>query len=142
MYKAIQIADYILSKCTKESSPISNLQLQKIMYYIQRDFLQNTPEALFEEDFEAWQFGPVVPEVYYKYCGFGGMKIRIQEATSYSNDEAIFSKIDTIVESKRKENPWTLVEDTHQPQKAWAYVYKNGAGNHQIISKELIKTRG
>lgn len=63
MYAALSIARYIIDKCTKERYPISNLQLQKILYYIQREFLQQGMKA-FPEEIEAWQFGPVVPEVY------------------------------------------------------------------------------
>ena len=38
MYSALTIAKYIIDKCTEENSPISNLQLQKILYYIQSEF--------------------------------------------------------------------------------------------------------
>ena len=138
-YKAIDISKYIINKCTIEQYPISNLQLQKILYYIQRTFLENNMLA-FDDDFEAWQFGPVVPDVYYQYCGFGSLNIRMKyNITVDSNFAAI---INPIVEAKRNLNPWSLVEDTHKPGKAWAQVYNNGLGNHTIIPKELIKTNG
>ena len=38
MYKAMELSTYIVSKCIKEDCPISNLQLQKILYYIQKAF--------------------------------------------------------------------------------------------------------
>ena len=77
MYLALEIAKYIIDKCTKDNCPISNLQLQKILYYIQREFLQQG-EIAFPEEIEAWQFGPVVPEVYRQYCGFGALPIRMR----------------------------------------------------------------
>ena len=40
-YNAIDLARYIISKCSKEQCPISNLQLQKILYYIQVEWLSN-----------------------------------------------------------------------------------------------------
>lgn len=40
MYSALNMAKYIIDKCTKDRYPISNLQLQKILYYVQREFLQ------------------------------------------------------------------------------------------------------
>ena len=40
-YEAVHIAKYIINKCTIDQHPISNLQLQKILYCIQRDFLKN-----------------------------------------------------------------------------------------------------
>ena len=57
--------------------PISNLQLQKILYYLQVYFIQHEGIPLFEDEIEAWQFGPVIPEVYYEYCGFGGFEIQL-----------------------------------------------------------------
>lgn len=62
-YSALDVAKYIINKCTIEHDAISNLQLQKILYYIQKWFLQNGLVA-FDDDFEAWSFGPVVLSVY------------------------------------------------------------------------------
>ena len=39
MYSALELSKYIVTKCINDGKPISNLQLQKILYYIQRDFL-------------------------------------------------------------------------------------------------------
>ena len=36
-YRAMDVAEYIVSKCSRERHQISNLQLQKILYYIPRD---------------------------------------------------------------------------------------------------------
>lgn len=138
-YKAIDIAKYIINKCTNEQHPISNLQLQKILYYIQKTFLESDMLA-FDDDFEAWQFGPVVPEVYYQYCGFGSLSIRMKYDVNVDSDYSTI--INPIIETKRLLNPWNMVEDTHKPGKAWAQVYNNGLGNHSVIPKELIKVRG
>ena len=139
MPTALEIAKYVVNKCTKENHPISNLQLQKILYYIQKEFLDNGREA-FKDDIEAWQFGPVVRNVYNYYCGFGAMPITMEYDTNICKESAVI--INPIVEKKRKLNPWDLVADTHQPQKAWAEVYKDGLGDHNVIPKELIKTKG
>lgn len=137
--KAIDIAKYIINKCTSDTHPISNLQLQKILYYIQKDFLQSGDEA-FEDEIEAWQFGPVVPDVYYHYCGFGSLPILMNYHTNISPSD--ISKIDPIVEKKRLLNPWDMVEDTHTEGKAWSQIYNNGVGDHRIIPKPLIRLRG
>ena len=77
-YNAIDLARYIISKCSKEHCSISNLQLQKILYYIQVEWLSKNNEPLFNNDICAWQFGPVVPDVYYLYNGYGASKILSQ----------------------------------------------------------------
>ena len=73
--RAVDLADYIIDKCNKDDMPISNLQLNKILYCIQRHFLKQGTYA-FYDDIEAWCFGPVIPDVYYKYGICGVMPIR------------------------------------------------------------------
>ena len=135
MYLALEIAKYIIDKCTKDNCPISNLQLQKILYYIQREFLQQG-EIAFPEEIEAWQFGPVVPEVYRQYCGFGALPIRMRYMARIELDD--IRMINPIIEKKRILNP----SDTHSSGKAWDLIYRDGAGDHQVIPQELIKSKG
>ena len=140
MYNAMELSTYIVSKCIKEDCPISNLQLQKILYYIQKAFL-NRGDRAFSDNIEAWQFGPVVPNVYDHYCGYGAMPISF---SSIKYDVAKEDKqlIDSIVESKRVLAPWDLVEETHKKGGAWDKTYKNGSGSHEVIPTELIKAVG
>lgn len=143
MYSALEIAKYIVLKCINDKHPISNLQLQKILYYIQKNFLQSKNERAFADDIEAWQFGPVVPNVYYHFCAFGSMSIIFYLGTLLNEinyDDK--SSIDAIVEEKRKINVWDLVNDTHKPNGAWAKIYKNGEGNHHVIPINLIQKEG
>ncbi len=141
MYFAIDLSKYIINKCTSDGHPISNLQLQKILYYIQKEFLKNDSQA-FPDSIEAWQFGPVVPISYYNFCGFGSMPISIK----YENVIALSSEdsklIDNIIEVKRNLDPWTLVNDTHKIGGAWEKTFDNGRGNHREIPIPLIKEVG
>lgn len=139
MYPALNMAKYIIDKCTKDRYPISNLQLQKILYYIQREFLQQGAMA-FPENIEAWQFGPVVPGVYKQYCGFGALPIRMRyTVVIQENDQRI---INPIIEKKRILNPWDMVSDTHSSGKAWDLIYNDGLGDHQVIPQDLIRNKG
>ena len=119
---------------------ISNLQLQKILYYVQKDFLQRDCVA-FSDNIEAWQFGPVVPVVYYKFCGFGAMPITSTFECG-GIDSLDLQAIDRVVDVKKFLNPWDLVADTHKENGAWDQIYQNGLGNHRIIPLSLIKAEG
>ena len=46
---------------------ISNLKLQKLLYYAQGSFLAVTDSPLFDDPIVAWQHGPVVESVYHEY---------------------------------------------------------------------------
>ena len=139
MYKALDIAKYIINKCTNDNIPISNMQLQKILYCIQREFLKSGKEA-FSDEMEAWQIGPVVSEIYYKYCGFGAMPIRMKYTIDICDYDVPI--INSIVEGIRILKPWDLVKDVHRKGSAYDIVYDNGVGDHKIIPKALIKKRG
>lgn len=138
-YSAVELSKYIVTKCANDKCPITNLQLQKILYYIQKDYLSRG-ELAFEDQFEAWQFGPVIRAVYYYFCGNGAMPIISRYDTKIDKSDRCY--IDPIVEKKRTLNPWDLVEDTHKPSGAWYKVFNNGQGNKQIIRNNLIKTFG
>lgn len=137
MYMAIDLSKYIIFKCIKDDYPISNLQLQNILFYIQKDFL-NRGKIAFAEDIEAWPFGPAVPDVYYYFCGFGAMPISILNG-EYSVNAQDKEVIDNIIEEKRVLNPWESVAEIHKPNGAWNKVYRNGIGNRQVISTDLIR---
>lgn len=142
MYTAIDLSKYIVTKCAMDGHPLSNLQLQKILYYVQRAYLKRRERA-FSDSIEAWQFGPVVPNVYYKFCGFGAMPITRTFADAETGISVRdLNLIDGIVEKKRDLDPWEMVAETHKPGGAWDRTYRNGLGNRKVIQPELIRAEG
>lgn len=67
MYSAIDVAEYIVARCADSGRPVTNLQLQKILYYVQLNFLRTYDKCIFEDDILALRHGPAVKEVYDKY---------------------------------------------------------------------------
>lgn len=137
-YNVLDIAKYVINKCTEENQPISNLQLQKILYFIQGKWLKENNAPLFDSVIAAWQYGPVVPEVYYVFCGYGAGKILSTYPDSGLPD-AITAMIDPVIEERRNYSPWDLVDETHEPGKAWDTIYQNGEGSHCEIPIQLIQ---
>lgn len=66
-YNALDIARYVIKYSNDRDYGVSNLKLQKILYFIQAYFLIQTNSPCFKELIEAWDFGPVVPAVYKRY---------------------------------------------------------------------------
>ena len=76
MYSALDVARYVVNYANENEMIVSNLKLQKILYFIQMQFLINDPERpCFDDDIEAWAFGPVVPEVYREFKRYGSLSI-------------------------------------------------------------------
>jgi uncharacterized phage-associated protein len=61
---AKRLADYILSESEKRGIAVTNLKLQKLLYYCQGWYLAFCDEPLFPERIEAWIHGPAVPPVF------------------------------------------------------------------------------
>ncbi len=141
MYTAVDLSKYIVNKCVADGHPISNLQLQKILYYIQVEFLKQGKTA-FTDQIEAWQFGPVVPNAYYYFCGFGAMRITEQYDGAAQPLAEDIDSIDNIVQEKSTMNPWQVVADTHRPGGAWKSIYRDGEGNHQVIPLAVMRKLG
>ena len=65
MANIFDTAKYIL----EQSGPMSTMKLQKLCYYAQAWSLVWDNSPLFKEDFQAWETGPVCPELFYKIQG-------------------------------------------------------------------------
>ncbi|WP_095298883.1 type II toxin-antitoxin system antitoxin SocA domain-containing protein [Helicobacter sp. 12S02232-10] len=138
--EALKVAKYIINKCIELEKPISNLQLQKIMYFVQLDFLKETRKKLITDEFKAWQYGPVLEEVYYKYRIFGSNKMFLPEEDSQldlSDEEQ--SIINQTIEKSIKLPAWELVQKSHHPNGAWVATFKDGAGDKNTIPDFLIE---
>lgn len=138
MYSALLVARFAINHCNEIKTSISNLKLQKILYFIQADFLVNKNEPCFYEEIEAWNLGPVVPEVYMAFKIYGSSNIPFQK--DYTVMEAI-SKPDQIrimnmTEKCSKYSTSALVDITHK-QAPWRNAYQPYRSN--IIEKESIK---
>lgn len=120
--KALAIAKYILSLVDEEKGQIiSNLALQKLLYYCQGYYLAYTQgkERLFEEDLIAWKYGPVVPDVYYYY------KNKVEKCSALPINEITDdiiqnitknqkNVIETVFEYFKGYSAIALMEQTHQ----------------------------
>lgn len=116
---ATDAAIHIVNFCIDENQPISNLQLQKILYFCQVESYRTRGKRLFDDDFEAWRYGPVIPGVYRLFSIFGGLKIkhRVVETARLSFDESRL--VERVARDLRRLHPWELVGKTHSKGSPW-----------------------
>lgn len=137
-YTANEIAKWFLRenrimKDEADADSISNLKLQKLLYYAQGCYLAITDETLFDEEILAWKHGPVVNEVYqeYKHCKSNGIP----------DDEIEIIKVDPKTENILNQvynvfgqySAWGLRNMTHN-EKPWKETEQN-----RVIKLEVIK---
>lgn len=124
MYSARNIAQYIIEYESNMQRPVSNLRLQKLLYFVQAQSLVSLNSPCFDDDIEAWDFGPVVPNVYQQYKIFGSSIIpcdfthSILEHISSTIKKAINSMLDICAQYTTSQ----LVEITHH-QDPWINAY-------------------
>lgn len=120
-------ADYIT-----DNYDVTNLVLNKLLYYIQGFYYAFYDEFIFDENCKAWQYGPVYGTQYYKYKEFKDNPINI---ASFENDllnEEEINLINNVVKSFSCYGGNVLIEFTHHEQ-PWSMTK-----NNKIIKKELL----
>ncbi|KAA9237337.1 MULTISPECIES: Panacea domain-containing protein [Aerococcus] len=111
-----EFASHVLSRAYKKEINITNLQLQKVMYYalkesvLENPALENIAKEIYTEPFQVWRYGPVVPEIYSKFSGFGASSLPTILYKEYDEYKDFNPKIDYLLE----QNPFDLVNRSHQ----------------------------
>ena len=133
--KIIQLANLIIKMAAEKGDLITNLKLQKLLYYEQGYHLACFGKPLFNEEVLAWQYGPVVREVYDAFSKCGGRALMPQGGVySFRNkeEEALFEE---VFDAYNKYSASYLVEMTHN-EAPWKSVQAN---TDSVISKESMK---
>lgn len=122
-YTALDIARYIIKHEHDAGREISNLRLQKLLYFVQAKFLAEKRPPCFSDPIVAWDFGPVVLSVYHEYKIFGGLDILSSEI-GIPIDSETSSVIDNILDYCAKYPTYQLVNITHN-QDPWKRARQN-----------------
>lgn len=128
-YEAMEIAQYIITYAKKNKNLITNLQLQKILYFAWRDYYKETKCYLFKDRIEAWPYGHVVPSVYFKYSIFSAMTLNFNYENDIDIEESVTNIIDKTIEDYYRKRIMDLVRESHESGKSWDIVYKKNKKN-------------
>lgn len=132
MYRALDVANYVINRYNENNISITNLKLQKVLYYIQAAFLVERGPGCFKDEIMCWRHGPVIQSVYNKFSKYGSEIIPRQEQKSQmvfdegkwkfesrlinKNDIDIKDRnlIDKVADGLASYEPWYLVDRTHE----------------------------
>lgn len=124
---------------------ISTRKLQKLAFYSQGVSLAIFEEPLFDEEFQAWQHGPVCRELFQKHKGEFSVST---ESFPYGNPQALTPNelmvIDAVISTFGYLSGDQLSDLTHQEDTPWSITRKKNNLNPDessdaIIEKDLIK---
>jgi len=151
-------ANYIIEKLNEEKiDDLTNLKLQKLLYFAYGVHLSLFNEKLFNDEIQAWKLGPVIPSVYNEFKDHGknpiGANVRavilkgdysgevdeipeIDEWTNENKAKSLFIACSAYGEKKA----WDLVDILHNGEKsAWKKNYSETTRGI-IIPDEDIKS--
>ena len=114
---AQDVADYFLANADELGPPITNMVLQKLVYYAQGFHLALQGEPLFGEEIEAWEHGPVLPDLYDSYKIYGKSPIDLHDLAAADIEERLAPEVREILDVVQsvygKIDAWHLSRLTH-----------------------------
>ena len=136
---ATEIASFFIRKYGSDLY-LTNLKLNMLVYFSQVETIKVTGDFLFQDDIQAWEYGPVEPSVYAAYRKFGRGRIEETSETVPSSKDSNFDLpgkiIDRVAASYGHMTVFELVEYSHRSGSAWRKAYEP-EGN-RIITKQMI----
>lgn len=130
------VVNTLIHKSILEKQPLTHLKIQKLLYFLHGHYLASHKELLLDEQFKAWQYGPVIPEVYEKLKHYGSNPVTrflpiidrqtMEEKYFVANDQDLkffeifnlvwnkyskFSALELSNLSHKKNSPWDLTSD-------------------------------
>lgn len=135
-YDPRAVANLLLDLASKEEEgplPISNLALQKLLYFAHGHFLIRTGKPLVRGAFEAWTYGPVHPGVYQAFKSETDRPIKIRAVgrdamTGEVHDLTLPDDVDVrrhlreVIRAYGHLSPGQLIDISHAPKGPWATV--------------------
>lgn len=138
MLKVLQVAAYIMSRYyTANNIKMDEMKLHKLLYFAQRESYIQNDRPLFNERFEAWQYGPVMVCVREAYASdnFG-------EVPSDDVLKPYMKTFDSVFEFYANRSSWTLSMLSHAEtswQKARNGYSDNATNCHVQIDNNDIR---
>lgn len=127
----MNLARDVIRYSDRHGKLVSNLKLQKTLYYIQGYCLKFFSRKAFDNAIVHWAYGPVVLDAYYGYSIFGGEPITlpIDEETSSDNlfagySPAMKAVIEKVINKCNDCNAQSLVRQTHK-ETPWIDTKRN-----------------
>lgn len=134
-------AKYIISYFRNNNIEVTNLKLQKLLYFLEAIYMVALDENyLFNENFYAWNYGPVSKKVYDQYKIFGSMPIILDEPVSINRTNEIF--IQNLFMIFNDYSVSDLIEFSHQKGSPWYEIYMKYGENipkNEVIQKYSTK---
>lgn len=145
-YNASVIAYAFVKKGIEEGSPVTQMKLQKLVFFAHGIHLAQYGEPLIDEKFQAWKFGPVVRDIYTSYRFYGSEPISdtlwifrsdILDKELDELSTKVKDTVSTTWNTLKSFNASQLSNWTHKVGSPWQKVYVEGEKDIDIPNAEI-----
>ena len=152
-YPSPSIANEFLKQASEAEQPLTAMQLQKLCYLSHGFSLALFDKPFTNDKIEAWDYGPVYPDLYDAVKRYGGAPIAelIHQSNWAEKEEVRGPVMKADLSADERELTETVWKDygsfeafqlsalTHEDDSPWAKVYRPGQRN-LVIEDSLIKS--
>lgn len=144
-YPPLAVANAALEEAWAQGKQFTIMQLLKIVYIAHGWSLGLLNSPLVNREPQAWEHGPVFPEIYREFRRFGSQPIVAKATTPFGPmaDAALDSQqravLKSVVTNYGDMHAFNLSRITHEDDTPWFKVYRNGAGRSNEIPAHLIQ---
>lgn len=138
-YNSIAVANQFIDLAAKSGQKLTNMQLQKLVFLAHGISLALTDKPLTYHNIHAWQWGPVLPQLYKRFSTYGSSPVDksgvCDEAMPETGEES--EVIASVWKNFGNLTGPQLSALTHQTGSPWDIVWNSD--QYGIIPNELIQ---
>jgi len=123
---SLAVANKFLELARESGYSLTNMQLQKLVFFAHGYHLALEGVPLYAEETKAWQFGPVIPDLYKHLQKYGKSEVTesIPTAGEVSDEEQV-NVIDAVWDAYKGYDAWRLSDISHRKDSPWDKVWSN-----------------
>ncbi len=146
------LSNLLLDIADAEGLEVTNLGLNKVLYFVHALYLADTNTPLVRAKIEAWQYGPVFREVYHQFKAFDRSPIRGRakvlnpetgeyEVAKVDLEQIAYEKIRELAIPYLRMRPGKLVELSHEEGGPWhqAWFHEGETNPGMEITNDAIR---
>ena len=135
---ALQVANWFVKRFSVDERHPSVMELIKLTYIAHGWHLEMYNEPLFTNRIEAWQYGPVIPDVYHAFRSQGIHVSRQAPGVQVIVDERAIGLLEQVYNLYGNYTAFQLSDLTHITGGPWDVTMKIG-GQFALIPDSVIK---
>ncbi len=132
------VANELLGLARSENRGLTPLKLVKLVYLCEGWSLALRDKSIIREDVQAWQYGPVIPELYAKIRQFKATPVTELECAEGDVSADQKDLIKSVYDAYKHLSGMQLSDLTHQAGTPWSKTWDK-QNRKRVIATALIK---